>query len=492
MTPSNVIWSESLSLAYTPSAPVLIDANLCLQQGEYLGLSGASGSGKTTLLRTLAGLYGLEPGLRAEGRLRAVQSAQSCDLLRESKLRFSFRQNQVAMVTESARSAFHPQRTIHKQWQRFFPKLKLATRLEAMGIVEPERIMNAYSYQLSGGEAQRVQLAFALAKEAPILLCESPTLGLDVLNASIIIQHLEGLRTEGRTVVHVDHNAALLDRLSSRRLHLEDRTLHEAGKTSATALYQLPAALQQNPPRPIETLLDAKDVQIKFGNFAAVAGVSLQLMAGEIVVLTGISGSGKTSLAKALARVQVAAGRLALCGREVGFAERPFDSPEPSIQYVYQDGRSSLNPQFTVLRTLREHGAASDDEALELLELMGLSSELASRSVLTLSTGQMQRLVLARALATKGKILVCDEITSALDPENEARVIRALQQIRVQQSVAVLYITHDLALAQKVADRVLVMEQGKIVEDSSAQQFFRSPSSPHGKELLALSHLPSS
>ena len=487
--------AHALTIGYRGAGPVLRGVELAVAEGEYLGLSGASGSGKTTLLRVLAGLHGLEAGTWAEGSASAREGKEGLgrvDLLASgashTRARRQYRRSTVAWLSESPRSALHPLRTVSENWRAY----DLGDDNTLLALLEPldfgsgvEAIARRLPEELSGGEATRVQLAFARARDAPLLLCESPTAGLDGPTAARVCRLLREDHARGRTVVHVDHDERLLEALALRRLHLADATLQAPPPfDSAQQPRTMTGDLERRP------VLTVSGLTLAYGAQRVLHSIDLTVCSGALTVLTGPSGSGKTTLGRAIARHLPAQGSLRVAASperdlgEVGFATQPFGKTVPTVQYVFQDARASLNPALSVGRTLREHGARTREEATGLLRAVALPDDLLVRSVLSLSTGQMQRLALARALACRPRVLVCDEITSALDAATAAAIHATLLELCRSQRLAILYITHDLRIASAIGDELIVLDRGHVVEHGPTDEVMRAPRSAMARSLV--------
>lgn len=443
-----VLQATDLKVSYGNQPPVFSELTFSLFEGKYMGLSGPSGSGKTTLLRLCAGLFGLDHNPNVSGKL---VYAAALDLIGSTpKQRLPFRSDVVSMITENPRAGLHPQRTIAHSWRHYGISTALYAALGELGIQDLERISSAYPHELSGGEAQRVRLAFALSKKPKLLLLESPTAALDKVNAQLVWQQVQRAKENGTAILHVDHNLKLLDAYADTRIQLGAAlTLDQTTNNQEVTLGNV--------------VLAAADVNVSYGDFPAVNAIRLELKQGEFVALLGPSGAGKSSFGKALAGIQPAVGELVIEGQSSAFAKTPYDRVDTRIQYIWQEPRLSMNPKFTVAKTLLEAiGTRSIDPAY-LLELVDLGVEKLKQSALTLSTGEQQRLAIARALAVEPKVLVCDEITSGLDTHRSLHVLSTLHRLRKELGIAVLFITHDEYLAARHANRAVEMRAGELV-----------------------------
>ncbi len=440
--------ATNLQVSYGNPSPVFQDLSFSLSRGEHLGLSGPSGSGKTSLLKLCAGLYGFDHkpevvgNLVFKGRLDLISSS--------SKQRSAFRKDVVSMITENPRAGLHPQRTIAHSWKSYQMSGSLLGRLERFGFPDVDRIAKSYPYELSGGEAQRVRLVFAMNKKPELLLLESPTAALDNNNAQLVLEHISLAKEAGAAILHVDHNLLLLDHIADHQIRLgEELPLAEFEKIESLEVGKV--------------VLAAADVNVRYGDFLAVSAMNLDLHEGEFVALLGPSGSGKSSFGKAIAGIQPASGRLEIEGQSGAFAKTPYADVDTRIQYIWQEPRLSMNPTFTVLKTLSEAIGSRSVTPEYLLGLVDLGIDKLHQSTLSLSTGEQQRLAIARALAVKPKVLVCDEITSGLDTQRSSHILKTLHHLRKELGIAVLFITHDERLARQHANRSVKLEAGELV-----------------------------
>ena len=449
--------AEALSARYRgATVDVLRDLDLQVEAGEYVGLSGASGAGKSTLLRLCAGLYGLEGNVEASGMLQYGADLQLLSLPPAAAL--GFRQNTTSLLTEDPISGLHPQRTVGKLWRQSNFRRNLSDVLAQYGLPPREDFASRYPHQLSGGEAQRIRLAFALEKRPELLLLESPTSALDEGNTGRILDLLATYHKErDTTVLHVDHDHDLLAHLTDRRFQLRNGSIGPPPPIRPLRLSLKPASN--------ELRLRVQNLSIVYGQRGATQAKlitlnNLALHIGETVCLVGPSGSGKTSVGRALARLQPAHGQVSLyrAGRTetISLARHRLDASDTRIQYIFQEPRLAINPKLTVAQTLA-HGKRYGLSVEELLRRVALPIELASRRAITLSTGQMQRLTIARALAVRPLVLVCDETTAGLDPVAQQQVLEQLVTAQAVTGLSVLFITHDLAVAKAVGHRVVEM-----------------------------------
>ena len=485
--------AEGLAFRYAgASVTTLRDLSFALHRGEWLGLAGASGSGKTTLLRLCAGLHPVEPLGAVDGQVtfRAAGGEHLDVLAGPARALRAYRRDAVAHLSETPVAGLHPHRRLVGTARQLGVRVEdLAALMERLGL-DAGVFLRRYPRELSGGEAQRVRLAFALARRPRLLLLENPTSALDPPTARRIVSAVRRFRENGNSVLHVDHDARLLSALADRQLRLAYGQLREG--PAGSAVRPATAALADDDATgPVAARVSALEVTYPGQGRPAVRVAELVLHAGECVAVLGRSGSGKSSLGRALAGLIDAEGTVELAGkRPYRLAERgaPYLDVEPCIQYVWQEPRASLNPALSVGQTLRlaarHPNLAHPPTPEELLASVGLASELLDRSVLELSTGQMQRLCLARAIAPGPSVLVCDEVTAALDSVARAAVLATLDNLRRDRGLALIFVTHDVDLARQVSHRTMVLDGGSVVESGPTPEVLAHPGSEAARALV--------
>ncbi|WP_336660524.1 ATP-binding cassette domain-containing protein [Leucobacter sp. USHLN153] len=553
---------------------------LDVSPGGALGIVGESGSGKSLTLRALLGM--LPPGLRATGHISVG--------------------GRVGMVFQDSLTALDPLTRVGTQLReaveaascsddsvlrsRGSAAIRVRELLEAVQLLDTERIARSYPHELSGGQRQRVVIALALASDPALLLCDEPTTALDVTVQREILALLSDLRSErGLTLVFVSHDLAVVAQMCEELVVMAGGAVVETGfarevirtprspearalidsvprlpalgssappaaaesepasaPASSSAPAPAPAPASAPPPAPTPSssltpasssagvaavpLLEVRGARVQYRSFAAVSGASFELSRGEAVGIVGESGSGKTTLARAIAgQLELSSGEILLDGALLSSGARG-DSPRGAssasnarsaagrrgahgrrrtavqlrdIQLVPQDPYSSLTPRRTVGSMLEEVLRATERGNVklrsgrnrskrgarvgELLELVRLDPDLATATPDRLSGGQRQRVAIARALAAEPRVLVADEPTSALDVSVQASVVVLLQQLRRELGLALVFVSHDLAVVHELCDRVLVMRGGVVVE-SGGSEFFTAPQSDYGRALL--------
>jgi len=503
-------------------APVLRDVSLAIAPGRVLGLVGESGSGKSltalSILRLLPRGARLSGSVRLDGReVTALSERQMCGL----------RGRSVGMIFQEPMTALNPLQRIGDQvaetllvhglagrgQARARAKERLARVGLAPGTVPPDR----YPFELSGGQRQRVGIAMAIAAGPKLLIADEPTTALDVTTQAQILALLRGLVTEeGMACLFITHDLGVVARMADEVAVMQggrivDRAASSAlpgglGHPYSRALFEA-ARHQPVRPRPpaasapgpvlLEVAGAVRDHPLPrrrpFGpapRLRAVDGVSLTVRAGECVGLVGASGCGKSTLARAILGLEpLQGGAIRLGGQPVGPGMRP--ALRRRMQVVFQDPYGSFNPRHRVGRIVAEPfhlgGRPADAAArvAEALEAVGLRAADAEKFPHAFSGGQRQRIALARALVTRPDLVVLDEAVSALDVSVRARILDLLADLQARYGLAYLFITHDLSVVRAIADRVLVMRAGRIVEEGATARVFAAPRADYTRELLA-------
>jgi peptide/nickel transport system ATP-binding protein len=505
------------------------NVSLSVNAGEVLAVVGESGSGKTVTAKTILGLLpetAVTNGLVLLGQNNVIA-------LSKKKLR-EVRGTDVAMVFQEPSTALNPVYTVgwqiaeglraHGKYSRKQSQAMAVDILRKVGIPDPEERVNYYPHQFSGGQKQRVVIAMALVLEPELIVADEPTTALDVTVQAEILDLLRRVRDEfGTAIVLITHNMGVVADLADRvAVMFNGKVVEEApvkelfatpkdpytqkllasvpklgtGGARATARA---AARTEALGAPV---IVADDLVIqypgRFGRpgFRAVNGVSFSISPGEVLGLVGESGSGKTTIGRAIAGLTpVTGGSLKVLGHEMlGVKERSFKKVRADIGFVFQDPASSFNPLLTIAECVAEpllvHGRVSSVAAArtrvdELLEAVQLPKSFASRYPHELSGGQRQRASLARSLALEPSLLIADEPTSALDVSVQARVLELFAELQKEFGFAALFISHDLAVVDMLADRIAVLYHGELVEEGSGSEVLGAPKHPYTQRLLA-------
>ncbi|MDQ0653550.1 ABC transporter ATP-binding protein [Pseudomonas cedrina] len=494
-----------------------------LEKGEVLALIGESGSGKTTIALALLGYA--RRGCRLSGGV--VQVGEHDMLALSEKQLQGLRGNRVSYIAQSAAAAFNPAKRLIDQVVEGALIHGLGTRAElhakAIGLFrdlalpDPERIARRYPHQVSGGQLQRVMAAMALISDPLLVVLDEPTTALDVTTQIDVLRAFKRVvRERGATAVYVSHDLAVVAQMADQIVVLNGGQILEQSATAP--LLQAPAHAYTRSllaaARPDTTLRPpcgiAQDVPLLtisgltagYGNknmhgmpsIRVLEDIDLTVRRGQAIGVIGESGSGKSTLARVVAGLLTPAlGGLTFDGQPLGgsLAER---TPEQfrRIQMVFQNADTALNPMHSVAsiisRPLKMYfglkGAALQTRIGELLDLVRLPRELAERRPSELSGGQKQRVNLARALAAKPDLILCDEVTSALDTVVGAAILELLRDLRQQLGVSYLFISHDISTVRALCDDIVVMYSGHKVQAGSRQSFAEAPFHPYTDLLI--------
>jgi microcin C transport system ATP-binding protein len=498
-----------------------------IAKGEIVALVGESGSGKTVSALSILRLLPYPAAHHPSGEIRFGGH----DLLRaaEDVLR-GIRGEKISIIFQEPMTSLNPLHTIRTQVgeiMRLHHGLDEATvearvleLLRKVGLTEPEKRLNAYPYQLSGGQRQRVMIAMALANKPDLLIADEPTTALDVTIQAQILELLKDLQREsGMAMLLITHDLGVVRHMADRVYVMNAGKVVEEGKTAEVfskpkhpyTQHLLSAEPKGRPPEAAPNapvVLETDDLKVWFpikkgmfrrtvDHIRAVDGLSLKLRAGETLGVVGESGSGKTTLGLALLRLVASNGPIAYCGKRIdalgSTAMRPL---RKEMQVVFQDPYGSLSPRLSVGQIIEE-GLTIQSPQLTweerrarvgaALKEVGLDPDHQDRYPHEFSGGQRQRIAIARAMVLEPRFVLLDEPTSALDMSVQAQIVDLLRDLQRRHGLAYLFISHDLKVVRALSNYVVVLKNGKVVEEGPSEQIFKQPREPYTRALLAAS-----
>ena len=495
-----------------------------IEKGETVALVGESGSGKSVTALSVMQLLPYPQASHPNGSIRL----EGEELLGAPEgLMRTIRGRRVSMIFQEPLSALNPLHTIEKQVaevltiHRGIARAKARDRvielLDLVGIRDPEGRLADYPHQLSGGQRQRVMIAMALANEPDLLIADEPTTALDVTIQAQILELLIDLQKRlGMAILFITHDLGIVRRIADKVCVMTDGEIVEHGPTARVFDHPehdytkmlLSAEPKGKPvrsgPTP-EVVAAAEDLKVWFpikrgvfrrtvGHVKAVDGIDVAVPAGRTVGVVGESGSGKTTLGLALLRLIRSEGPVTFQGERIdgyGFSEmRPL---RRQMQIVFQDPYGSLSPRLSVGQIIEEGLLVHDmlgpkgerrDVIAAALKEVGLESHMQDRYPHEFSGGQRQRIAIARAIALKPKFIVLDEPTSALDMSVQAQIVDLLRDLQERHGLAYMFISHDLKVVRAMSDHVMVMKDGKVVEEGTVDRIFDDPQTDYTKQLI--------
>jgi peptide/nickel transport system ATP-binding protein len=508
--------------------------------GRTVGVVGESGSGKSVTSLAITKLFPKSSAVDLRGKV--MFNGRDLTALTEHELR-SIRGKGISYVFQDPLSALDPVRRCGEQVaeviriheptaERGEIRARILDLFERLGLPHAGETARKYPHELSGGMRQRVMIAMALACRPALLIADEPTTALDVIVQKQIVDLLQRAVSEFQTsILFISHDLALVSSIADEVVVMRDGQIVEAGATAAvsrdpqhpytqklwsatpTLHGTVRPSLETRRPAPLQPseLLQVDGITHSFSTRQRGKGVAPQVLAdislsareGETVCVVGESGSGKSTLARCVAGlITPTSGNIRFAGKElVGADHNTWRTVRRDIQMVFQDPYASLNPRMRVVDLVGEGFVinkllASKSEvkrrSTELLEMVGLQAEHGDRYPHQFSGGQRQRIAIARALALRPRLLICDEPVTSLDVSVRAQVVQLLVDIQNQHGVTYLFITHDIALAREIADRVVVMHQGQVVEAGAVRDVIDAPTDDYTRALrAAVPNLPS-
>ncbi len=509
----------ALEVAHT-GLEVVRGISFDIAPGEIFGIVGESGSGKTLATRALISL--LPPAIKVTGG-SVRYKGRDVLTMKDRELRH-LRGGEIGVVFQEPMTSLNPSMTIGRQLEEGLvlhtkqsPEerhSRILDMLKRVGIRDPEGALAAFPHEFSGGMRQRIMLASVMLLKPALLIADEPTTALDaVIQRDVMELMVELTRAEGTAVLLISHDLPMVARYTSRIVVMEKGSIVEQGRTEdlldAPQHAYTKKLLSSLPFRGEARALDmskapmvsARNIVVDYAGRKsllkkavpkrALHGISIDIHEGEVVALVGGSGSGKTTLGRTIAGlVKESEGDIRFHGRS---RDEDWRDYRLNCQMVFQDPYSSLDPRMTILALVEEalrlvpdlDAAAKRKRALETLEEVGLNADYASRYPHELSGGQRQRVAIARAIARRPRFLIADEPVSALDVTVRAQVLDLFSDLQKRYGFSCLFISHDLGVVEQVADRVVVMQDGRIIEEGDRDTIFDNPRQAYTRRLLS-------
>ncbi|TGP20443.1 MULTISPECIES: ABC transporter ATP-binding protein [unclassified Mesorhizobium] len=516
----------SVAFAQGGSQSVAVDhISFAIAKGETLALVGESGSGKSVSALSVLKLLPYPAASHPSGKILF----HGADLLgaNEKTLR-GVRGNKITMIFQEPMTSLNPLHTIEQQIVEVLKlhqglgdrqaRARVLELLAEVGIRDPQKRLDAYPHQLSGGQRQRVMIAMALANEPELLIADEPTTALDVTVQAQILELLADLKSrKGMSMLFITHDLGIVRKIADRVCVMTKGKIVETGPTKeifanpqhAYTKHLLAAEPKGKPPAAnadAKAVMTGKDIKVWFpikrgffrrtvDHVKAVDGIDVTVRAGQTLGVVGESGSGKTTLGLALARMISSTGAINFDGRDIN--QLSFSAMRPlrrELQIVFQDPFGSLSPRMSVAEIIEEglkiHAPKlspdeRDDKVVEVLKEVGLDPETRHRYPHEFSGGQRQRVAIARAMVLNPRFVMLDEPTSALDMSVQAQVVDLLRNLQARHNLAYLFISHDLKVIRALANDVIVMRNGQVVEAGPSERIFGSPQTDYTRALIS-------
>ncbi len=494
-------------------------------KGETVALVGESGSGKTVSAMSILKLLPYPAASHPRGEI----FFEGTDLLHATEpVMREIRGGRISVIFQEPMTSLNPLQTIETQVTEIVKlhqglddaaaRTRMLKLLRRVGIPEPEKRLSAYPHQLSGGQRQRVMIAMALANEPDLLIADEPTTALDVTIQAQILELLAELKAEtGMAMLLITHDLNIVRKLAERVYVMRDGEIVETGATEqifSTPKHDYTRMLissepKGKPPKPqpqAPVMVETDDLKVWFpikhgvlrktvDYIKAVDGISFKLRQGETIGVVGESGSGKTTLGLAILRLIASKGPILYMGRRLdGLDSRAMRPLRRDMQIVFQDPYGALSPRLSIGQIIEEgltiqypnlDADTRRERVAKALETVGLPGGAQDRYPHEFSGGQRQRIAIARAMVLEPKFVMLDEPTSALDRSVQAQIVDLLRDLQQARDLSYLFISHDLRVVRALANYVIVMKSGRIVEQGPADAIFDHPQEAYTKALLA-------
>jgi peptide/nickel transport system ATP-binding protein len=502
------------------------NVSFLLKKGQTIALVGESGSGKSVTARTVMRL--LSRRARVHDETRILFKEKDMAHLKDREMR-RIRGNRISMIFQEPMSSLNPVYTIgsqiaeglriHRKMSRAEARARALALLKEVQIPEPEARMRQYPHQLSGGQRQRVMIAMALANHPDVLIADEPTTALDVTVQAEILNLIADLKAKtGMAVILITHDLTIVRQFAEYVYVMQHGEVREEGPVKrifGAPQHPYTRRLLASDPKGVanplsgapETVLKGENVRVVYAlrqggpfrgvyrDLVAVDSLSLDLRRGETLGLVGESGSGKTTFGQALLRlIRTNAGEVTFCGQRIDGLDRKELRPYRSrMQVVFQDPFSSLNPRMSIRQIVEEGlivnriGASAADRLERVKQALrdaGMPDTILSRFPHEFSGGQRQRLAIARAIALDPEFILLDEPTSALDLSVQAQIIELLRRLQAEKELSYLFISHDLKVVRALCHRVMVMQNGRVVEEGPVSDVLVDPKTNYTRRLV--------
>jgi peptide/nickel transport system ATP-binding protein len=529
MTPDIAIEARRIGVTFTVDGgeiEAVKDVSFTLYKGQTIALVGESGSGKSVTARAIMRL--LSKRAKVNPQTEILYAGRNMAQLSPREMR-SLRGNRLSMIFQEPMSSLNPVYTIgnqiaevlriHNKITKAEARAKALALLKDVQIPEPEARLNQYPHQLSGGQRQRVMIAMALANNPDVLIADEPTTALDVTVQAEILNLIKALKDRtGLAVILITHDLTVVRQFADHVYVMQHGEVREEGPTEtifSNPQHPYTRRLLGSEPKGradpsqvgTETVLEGRNIRVTYNlrkggafrgtwsKLQAVDGLTLSLKRGETLGLVGESGSGKTTFGQALLRLNtLTEGEVDFLGNRIDTLDRRGMNPyRKRMQIVFQDPFSSLNPRMSVRQIIEEGlivnglGRTRSDRETRVKQALrdaGLPDTILSRFPHEFSGGQRQRLAIARAIALEPEFILLDEPTSALDLSVQAQIIELLRKLQREKGLSYLFISHDLKVVRALCHRVIVMQNGRIVEQGPVDAVLENPTTDYTRRLV--------
>jgi len=520
----NLLTVDGLSVQVTGiGLDVVKNVGFIVKAGEIVGIVGESGSGKTLAARAAMGL--LPPGIATTGGSIKFNGEEIIGIA-PRRLR-QLRGSRIGMVFQEPMTSLNPSMLLGQQLDealalhRRLPDAErremILDMLQRVGMDQPERALGAYPHEFSGGMRQRIMLASVMLLRPALLIADEPTTALDAVVQRDVLELMVGLtRENGTAVLLISHDLGMVARYCDRIIVMCRGEIVEQGKSdellarpkhpyTRKLLGAMPKrGIERNFSKDEQPIVSIRNLVVEYPGrqklfrrdppHRALHGINLDIAPKQVVAVVGSSGSGKTTLGQVVAGlVKATSGEVRFDGSPIGRDQKAYWDYRMNCQMIFQDPYSSLDPRQTIgqivgepLRHVRDMGAAAAKQrVMEVLEEVKLGAEYANRFPHQLSGGQRQRAAIARAIIRRPRFVIADEAVSALDVTVRAQILDLFTELQNRHGFSCLFISHDLGVVEQVADRVIVMDKGWIVEEGDRSTVFDTPQHPFTRKLLS-------